>query len=141
MAARGRRDAILDEYAYGYDRLGNPAWKENVVAGNLGTPVHLDELYAYDERIRGQLLTPDTFVSRGAGCPRRESGGLPVVGIMERGSQRFAPAFACRTPDGDEGIWLKYHLRCLLVTAGAGTLEDRDNTLNAFDGRVAASHG
>jgi RHS repeat-associated protein len=28
--------------------VGNRLWKENVVSGNLGTPVHLDELYAYD---------------------------------------------------------------------------------------------
>jgi len=41
-----------DRFKYGYDRAGNRLWKENDVAANLGTPVHLDELYDYDDVYR-----------------------------------------------------------------------------------------
>jgi len=44
--------ADADRFLYGYDRAGNRTWKENDVAANLGTPVHLDELYEYDEVYR-----------------------------------------------------------------------------------------
>jgi hypothetical protein len=44
--------ADADRFLYGYDRAGNRLWKENDVAANLGTPVHLDELYGYDEVYR-----------------------------------------------------------------------------------------
>jgi len=44
--------AHADRFLYGYDRAGNRTWKENDVAANLGTPVHLDELYGYDEVYR-----------------------------------------------------------------------------------------
>jgi len=44
--------ADADRFLYGYDRAGNRLWKENDVAANLGTPVHLDELYDYDEVYR-----------------------------------------------------------------------------------------
>lgn len=37
---------------HGYDRLGNRLYREDVVAGSLGTPVHIDELYSYDETNR-----------------------------------------------------------------------------------------
>ncbi|REK22183.1 MAG: hypothetical protein DWQ42_17660 [Planctomycetota bacterium] len=42
----------VDRFEYGYDEVGNRLWRENVKAGNLGTPVHLDELYEYDEVYR-----------------------------------------------------------------------------------------
>ena len=42
----------LDHYRYTYDEVGNRLTRENVVAGNLQTPVHLDEKYAYDEVYR-----------------------------------------------------------------------------------------
>ena len=48
-----------DEYQYGYDRLGDVLWKENVVAGDESPAVNLDELYTYDKL--GQL----TSVTRG----------------------------------------------------------------------------
>ena len=41
-------DQDADRFKYGHDRAGNRLWKENDVAANLGTPVHLDELYDYD---------------------------------------------------------------------------------------------
>ena len=44
--------ADADRFLYGYDRAGNRIWKENDVAANLGTPLHLDELYEYDELYR-----------------------------------------------------------------------------------------
>jgi YD repeat-containing protein len=44
--------ADADRFLYGYDRAGNRLWKENDVAANLGTPIHLDELYDYDEVYR-----------------------------------------------------------------------------------------
>jgi len=49
--------ADADRFLYGYDRAGNRLWKENDVAANLGTPVHLDELYDYDDLY--QLLAVD----------------------------------------------------------------------------------
>jgi hypothetical protein len=49
--------ADADRFKYGYDRAGNRVWKENDVAGSLGTPVHLDELYDYDEVY--QLIATD----------------------------------------------------------------------------------
>jgi len=42
-------DANVDKFTYGYDRNSNRLWKENVVPGELETPKHLDELYAYDK--------------------------------------------------------------------------------------------
>jgi RHS repeat-associated protein len=42
-------DANADEFRYGYDKNSNRLWKENVVSGELETPKHLDELYAYDK--------------------------------------------------------------------------------------------
>ena len=42
-------DVPLDAFSYGYDRVGNRVWKENVGAAEIpATPVHLDELYDYD---------------------------------------------------------------------------------------------
>jgi RHS repeat-associated protein len=42
-------EADVDKFTYGYDKNSNRLWKENVVPGELETPKHLDELYAYDE--------------------------------------------------------------------------------------------
>ncbi|REK23911.1 MAG: hypothetical protein DWQ42_14160 [Planctomycetota bacterium] len=42
----------VDRFEYGYDEVGNRLWRENVVSGDLGTPVHLDESYSYDEVYR-----------------------------------------------------------------------------------------
>ena len=53
------RSPNASEYRYGYDRLGDVLWKENVVAGNESPAVNLDELYTYDKL--GQL----TSVTRG----------------------------------------------------------------------------
>jgi RHS repeat-associated protein len=60
----------VDRYKYGYDRAGNRTWRENVVAGALLSPVHLDEFYAYDDVYRlvsmdrGNLTgTPPTGIS------------------------------------------------------------------------------
>ncbi|MGM0489808.1 MAG: hypothetical protein ACQESR_24005 [Planctomycetota bacterium] len=44
--------ADADRFKYGYDRAGNRTWKENDVAAKLDTPVHLDELYDYDDVYR-----------------------------------------------------------------------------------------
>ena len=46
-----------DRFLYGYDRAGNRTWRENDVAANLATPVHLDELYEYDDLY--QLIASD----------------------------------------------------------------------------------
>ncbi len=49
--------ADADRFLYGYDRASNRTWKENDVAANLGTPIHLDELYDYDDVY--QLIAAD----------------------------------------------------------------------------------
>ncbi|HYW78279.1 MAG TPA: hypothetical protein VE890_01840, partial [Thermoguttaceae bacterium] len=46
-----------DRFLYGYDRVGNRVWKENARAAAESTPIHLDELYAYDNL--NQLATVD----------------------------------------------------------------------------------
>jgi len=46
--------ADVDKLAYGYDRNSNRLYRENVVSGSQGTPVHLDELYHYDRLNRLQ---------------------------------------------------------------------------------------
>jgi RHS repeat-associated protein len=42
----------LDHYTYTHDIAGNRLSKQNIVAANQTTPVHLDETYAYDEMFR-----------------------------------------------------------------------------------------
>ena len=57
--------ADADRFKYGYDRAGNRVWKENDVAANLGTPVHLDdEVYRLIAADRGNLkATHDGIVA------------------------------------------------------------------------------
>ena len=82
--------ADADRFLYGYDRAGNRLWKENDVAANLGTPVHLDELYDYDEVYRlvnvdrGNLNAEDDAVGDKA---FEQDWGLDPTGNWERSTR------------------------------------------------------
>ncbi len=65
--------ADADRFLYGYDRASNRTWKENDVAANLGTPIHLDELYGYDDVY--QLIA----ISRG-NLADAQGGGKEILG-------------------------------------------------------------
>ena len=86
------------------------------------------------DRRRGGVFR---FWQKGPGYDRNSSREAAVLASIDYiHANPVVRGLVRRTMD-----WRKHHLRWLRVTAGTGTLGNRDNTLNVFDGRVPASHG
>ena len=104
-------------------RLTNDAWR-----GLLARAVTVAD------RQRGGVFC---FWQKGPGYDRNSSSEAAVLAsIDDIHANPVVRGLVKRAID-----WRKHHLRWLRVTAGTGTLGNRDHTLNVFDGRVRARHG